>query len=46
VKHDESVPDEPRKDPVSQGGNDEQVILDSAKEKASPSEGDRPKDEL
>jgi hypothetical protein len=47
VKDEESVPDEPIADPVSQEGHDEHVVFDSAKEKStSPTQGDHPKDEL
>ena len=47
MKPKESVQDEPRVEPVvSQGGQDEQDVLDSAKNVDPPSESDRLKDEL
>ncbi|KAF8240236.1 thioredoxin-like protein [Tricholoma matsutake] len=45
AKEEESVPDEPMVDPISQGDHP-QVVFDSAKEKTPPSEGDHLKDEL
>jgi len=47
VKPKESVQDEPTAKPVvSQSGQDDQVVLDSAKEKATEDNSDRLKDEL